>query len=83
MNGSKSDAPGKKAPNQPAPTSPRRVFLGNVVKTASGLLFGDLVASTTAGAQAPAISSPKFTQWGWPLPYEQISAKSKQCWKPP
>lgn len=78
MNGSKSDAPGENEPNQPAPTWPRRAFLGNVVKTASGLLLGDLVASTTAGAQAAAISSQKFTEWGWPLPYEQISAKSKQ-----
>ncbi len=61
----------------------RRQFLGGVVKAAGGLLLGDLAAGTTAiaqptGSAAPAIGAKKFTDWGWPLPYEQISAKSKQ-----
>src|SRR5208282_3032552 len=61
----------------------RRDFLGTVVKAAGGLVLGDLVTATATKAQ-PASSSPaviggqRFTDWGWPLPYEQISAKSKQ-----
>ncbi len=27
-------------------------------------------------AQGPAKANPKFTEWGWPQPYEQVSAKS-------
>ena len=42
----------------------------------------DLAASSaraqTSGSAAPAVQSQKFTDWGWPLPYEQISPKSKQ-----
>src|ERR1700737_4935526 len=61
----------------------RRQFLGNVVEAAGGLLLGDLAAATAADAQptsssAPAVGGQKFSDWGWPLPYEQISAKSKQ-----
>ena len=61
----------------------RRQFLGNVAKAAGGVLLGNLAAGApSAGAQpsatAPAVTSKRFTDWGWPLPYEQISAKSKQ-----
>jgi ABC-type nitrate/sulfonate/bicarbonate transport system substrate-binding protein len=61
----------------------RRKFLGNLAKAAGGLLVGDLVAATPAtaqpaGAPAAALGGQRFTDWGWPLPYEQISAKSKQ-----
>src|SRR5437667_9666280 len=73
-------------PSEPVPTAGRREFLGKVVKAAGAALLGDLAAATTASAQAPAVTSQKFTDWGWPQPYEQISAKSKQwlqskgCW---
>src|SRR6202163_239239 len=52
----------------------RRKFLGTVAATAGGLLLGDLAISDGAGAQ----SGQKFTEWGWPQPYDQISPKSKQ-----
>ena len=82
MNDSKSDDSGSNVPDQSAAVLPRREFLGNVAKVAGGLLLGDLVAATasaqTPGAAAPAVSSQKFTDWGWPMPYEQVSAKSKQ-----
>ncbi len=82
MNDSKSDDSGSNVPDQSAAALPRREFLGNVAKVAGGLLLGDLVAATasaqTPGAAAPAVSSQKFTDWGWPMPYEQVSAKSKQ-----
>lgn len=55
----------------------RRDFLGTVAKTAGALLIGN-VASAPVRAQAPAVITQKFTDWGWPQPYEQISAKSKQ-----
>jgi len=60
-----------------ATSLPRREFLGTVAKTAGAVLLGNL-ASTPVHAQAPAVTSQKFTDWGWPLPYEQVSAKSKQ-----
>lgn len=62
-----------------APTTPvvgRREFLGSAAGLASGLLLGDtssVVAQTTAGS-----TPTKFTDWGWPQPYDQISATSKQ-----
>lgn len=65
---------------EPGTTLPRRRFLGNVAKATGGLLLADL-ATGSAHAQtsaAPAVKSQKFTDWGWPTPYEQISAKSKQ-----
>ena len=81
MNGSKSDNPNDNGPD-PTAAMPRREFLGNVAKVAGSLLLGDLTAATTANAQTtpatPAVTSQKLTDWGWPLPYEQISAKSKQ-----
>ena len=62
---------------------PRREFLGSIAKTAGALLLGDAVGVPVAAAQTPAPGAPavvtkKFTDWGWPLPYEQISPKSKQ-----
>jgi ABC-type nitrate/sulfonate/bicarbonate transport system substrate-binding protein len=61
----------------------RRQFLGGVAKAAGSLLLADVVGMQRANAQpasnsAPAVIVRKFTDWGWPLPYEQISAKSKQ-----
>src|SRR5204863_135799 len=40
----------------------------------------DVLAAIVASAQTagPAVASQKFTDWGWPQPYEQISTKSKQ-----
>ena len=63
--------------------SQRRQFLGGVAKAAGSLLLADIVGMPGASAQpsankAPAVITRKFTDWGWPLPYEQISAKSKQ-----
>ena len=67
------------APPEPCtPASPRRDFLGTMAKAAGGLLLGNVAASVVAQPTAPAVVTPKFTDWGWPLPYEQISAKSKQ-----
>ena len=61
---------------------PRRQFLGDVAKVGGGLLLADLAGNIayaqTQSAAAPAVQSKKFTDWGWPEPYEQISAKSKQ-----
>src|ERR1700676_4921697 len=59
---------------EPATRLDRRKFLGTVAATAGGLLLGDLASSDGAHAQ----SGQKFTEWGWPQPYEQISPKSKQ-----
>lgn len=60
----------------------RRRFLGSVAKVAGGLVAADVVGMQAAAAQspkaAPAVVTRKFTDWGWPLPYEQVSAKSKQ-----
>jgi len=57
----------------------RRDFLGTVTKAAGALLLGDVVgAAAQTSASAPAVVTKKFTDWGWPLPYEQVSAKSKQ-----
>src|SRR5437762_7656503 len=83
MDDSKSNDNPRAVPAESAAGLQRRQFLGNVVKAAGGLLLGDLAAPTAASAQptsspAPAVGGQKFTDWGWPLPYEQISAKSKQ-----
>ncbi|HEX6795971.1 MAG TPA: glycine betaine ABC transporter substrate-binding protein [Casimicrobiaceae bacterium] len=60
----------------------RRDFLGNVAKATGALLLGDVVGGIPAAVAqqsgAPAVVTRKFTEWGWPLPYEQVSAKSKQ-----
>ena len=68
-------------PGEPETVPPRRAFLGTVAKATGGLLLAELASATAALAQtpaAPAVTSGKFTDWGWPLPYEPISAKSKQ-----
>jgi len=51
----------------------RRRFLGHVATAGAGALLGaGALTRRASGADAG------FTQWGWPQPYEQISAKSKQ-----
>src|SRR5437867_2261909 len=50
----------------------RRRFLGYTAVATGSLLASGL------GQARPAVAQPQFTEWGWPLPYEQISAKSKQ-----
>jgi sulfonate transport system substrate-binding protein len=73
------DSPNNVPPHDPADAPPRREFLGQLAKAAGAVLLGDL-ALPPASAQpaAPAVVTKKFTEWGWPLPYEQVSAKSKQ-----
>ena len=82
MDESKSDDGSGKVTTDSGAALPRRRFLGNVAKATGGLLLADLAASSaraqTSGSAAPAVQSQKFTDWGWPLPYEQISPKSKQ-----
>ena len=83
MDDSKSNDSPRVVPAEATAGLPRRQFLGDVVKVAGGLLLGDLAAATAVNAQptsppAPAVGGQTFTDWGWPLPYEQISAKSKQ-----
>ena len=80
------DAKSSGAAGAPESTTPDRVarrdFLGTVTKAAGALLLGDVATVTGAAAQAqkdaPAVVTKKFTDWGWPLPYEQVAAKSKQ-----
>jgi hypothetical protein len=82
MDESKSDDCSGKVTTDSGAVLPRRRFLGSVAKATGGLLLADLAASSvraqTSGSAAPAVQSQKFTDWGWPLPYEQISPKSKQ-----
>ena len=82
MDEKKSDDDSVTVPSGPDSALPRRRFLGNVAKAAGGVLLGDLAATTahaqSPGSAAPAVQLKKFTDWGWPQPYEQISAKSKQ-----
>ncbi len=74
----------KPAVSTEGPTNPdRRQFLGYAAGGAGSLLLADAVLANVARAAqpsgaAPAVGSRRFTEWGWPLPYEQISAKSKQ-----
>ena len=73
------DAKSKK--EREAKHSDRREFIGSVAKAAGTLLLADVVGMPRAAAQqgtAPAVVTKKFTDWGWPLPYEQVSAKSRQ-----
>src|SRR6188474_884873 len=81
MDESNSDDAGR-VTAEPGAALPRRQFLGDVAKVTGGLLLGDLASSAahaqSSGSTAPAVQSRKFTDWGWPQPYEQISAKSKQ-----
>lgn len=53
----------------------RREFLASSATALGGLVLGKVAAP---GVAAAAVNVPKFTDWGWPQPYEQISAKSKQ-----
>jgi len=79
MDGSKSDDKNTRDPAQAGDAMPRRDFLGTAAKAAGALLLGNVAAAPVARAQTPApATSQKFTEWGWPLPYEQISAKSKE-----
>src|SRR5207245_1690391 len=50
----------------------RRRFLGYTAVATGSLLAGGL------GQARPAVAQAQFTEWGWPLPYEQISTKSRQ-----
>jgi sulfonate transport system substrate-binding protein len=71
------DTPGDVAAQPPGPA--RRAFLGDLAKVASAALLGNLATTPAWGqGQAPAVTTRKFTDWGWPEPYEPISAKSKQ-----
>jgi len=61
----------------------RREFLASSASAFGGLLLGKIATPNDAAAQQPPIAAPgmssvKFTDWGWPQPYEQISTKSKQ-----
>ena len=74
MDSSRSEEKRPAAPAEPATNMDRRKFLGAAAATAGGLLVGDLAIQEEARAQG----AQRFTDWGWPQPYEQISAKSKQ-----
>src|SRR5215203_2898504 len=78
----KSDDERSKASSGSRIALPRRQFLGDVAKAGGGLLLADLAGNIayaqTKAPAAAAVQSKKFTDWGWPEPYEQISAKSKQ-----
>src|SRR2546425_12802087 len=56
-------------PTGPSHRVDRRRFLGYA---AAGLLVGGL------GRGPAAIAQQQITEWGWPLPYAQSSAKAKQ-----
>ena len=71
MNSSKSDSSKPSAPAESATDLNRRQFLGTAAVAAGGLLLG--AGAGTARAQ----SGQKFTDWGWPTPYDQISPQSK------
>jgi sulfonate transport system substrate-binding protein len=75
MDSSRPDDNARAAPADSSANMERRKFLGAAAATAGGLLLGDLATSTEAHAQA---AGQRFTDWGWPQPYEQISPKSKQ-----
>lgn len=62
----------------------RRDFMKAAGMTALGTALGHAVP---AQAQSQAKGDGKFTEWGWPQPYEQVSAKSvdwmkRQGWWP-
>ena len=61
----------------------RREFLASGAGAFGNLLLGKIAAPNGAAAQQPPVAAPgvsriEFTDWGWPQPYEQISAKSRQ-----
>ncbi|TMG88521.1 MAG: twin-arginine translocation signal domain-containing protein [Betaproteobacteria bacterium] len=66
MDSSKSDDSKTQQSAESATRLDRRKFLGTVAATAGGLLLGDLASSDGAHAQ----SGQKFTEWGWPQPYD-------------
>lgn len=72
---SDSDGSGKKTGTKIPIGLGRREFLASSATAFGGLLLGKVAAPSVAAA---AVNVPKFTDWGWPQPYEQISAKSKQ-----
>jgi len=74
MDSSRSDDKRPAAQAESAANMERRKFLGAAAATAGGLLLGELASPEEARAQA---GGQRFTDWGWPQPYEQISAKSK------
>jgi sulfonate transport system substrate-binding protein len=79
MDSSDSDQTQPEASGKPAQGLGRRQFLCCAATAAGGILVADVVAGRAARAQtAPAATTRRFTDWGWPLPYEQISSKSKQ-----
>ena len=56
----------------------RREFLASTASALGGLLLGSGAAPRGAAAQgvaAPAVSAMKFSDWGWPQPYEQDFGK--------
>jgi sulfonate transport system substrate-binding protein len=55
----------------------RREFLVSTANVLGTLALGDVAALGAARAEGAA-GATKFTDWGWPQPYEQISPKSKQ-----
>lgn len=65
----------------------RRKFLASAAKGFGSLLLGKFAAPKIAGAAqpssitAPAVMTVKFTDWGWPEPYEQVSDKSMEWLK--
>jgi sulfonate transport system substrate-binding protein len=75
MDSSRSDDKKPATPVDAATKMDRRTFLGATATAAGGLLLGDLAATRDARAQT---GGQRFTDWGWPQPYEQISPKSKQ-----
>jgi len=61
----------------------RRQFLTTAARAAGAIALGSAVdirhgLAQSAGPAGPAVHSRRYTEWGWPLPYQQISAKSKQ-----
>ena len=69
MDSTKSDDSKPVAPVESTLGVNRRQFLGTAAAAAGGMLLG--------GAPAIGQTGQKFTEWGWPQPYDQISAKSK------
>ena len=73
MDSSESQDRKRAAPDAQPDAIDRREFLARAGAATGSLLLGDVV-----GGAAFAQGARKFTDWGWPQPYEQISAKSRQ-----